>query len=160
MRAIKVAAMASAFGELLKGLLLSQGLTMTAFARAVGTSHSMISQVISGRNTPPPGKWPSWAAALDLKPGTPAYRRFMRLAAIAHMPKTAQDDFVAWLDQQEHVEQQQERMAAELDRLREDNRALRGIVSSLAHAVHSGSQAEMSRVAEEGIRYIAEPTGD
>ena len=58
-------------------------------------------------------RMPAWAEALGLESGTGPYRRFMRLAAIAHMPKESQPEFVALLDELDHLRTRVERIESE-----------------------------------------------
>lgn len=110
------------FGERLALAIPRAKLNITKMAERVNTSHSMISQVISGKNTPPLEKMDAWATALGLE--DQERTEFIDLAAIAHIDEPARSRIESvYL---EHVAQGQE-----LTTMRAEIAELRAIVDEL-----------------------------
>lgn len=84
--------MPSSFGAHLQSLLTERGLSGLGFARRVGTASSTISQISSGKRTPPLERMDAWATALGLKGAARA--RFIELAQLAHCPEPIAREYV------------------------------------------------------------------
>jgi hypothetical protein len=84
------------FGSLLKHHIASSGRSISAWARTVGITQGFASNLMAGRRTPPLKEMERWADSLRL--AGEERQRFIDLAAIAHLPATAQARLVALID--------------------------------------------------------------
>ncbi len=84
------------FGRLLKHHISASGRSISAWSRAVGITQGFASNLTAGRRTPPLGELERWADSLTLVGDE--RQRFIDLAAIAHLPATAQARLIALLD--------------------------------------------------------------
>ncbi len=89
--------MPSDFGAHLQELLAQRGLSGLRFARLVGTGSSTISQVSSGKRTPPLTRIEAWADVLSLRGAARA--RFIELAHLAHCPERIRRDYLRQQEQ-------------------------------------------------------------
>jgi transcriptional regulator with XRE-family HTH domain len=89
--------MPAAFGPLLLDLLAQRGLSGLRFAKLVYTGSSTISQVASGKRTPPLSRIEAWADVLSLRGAARA--RFIELAHLAHCPERIQREYLWQQDQ-------------------------------------------------------------
>lgn len=96
----------TAFGQMLTKAIKDKGLTASDFAAIIGRSHSWISQVKTGKRTPPLDQLPLWARKLGIEQGSEEYRRFRMLAAIAHLPVEVQPEFELLVDELALVKQE------------------------------------------------------
>lgn len=114
--------MSADFGALLQELLTQRGLSGLRFAKQVGTGSSTISQVSSGKRTPPLTRIEAWADVLALRGAVRA--RFIELAHLAHCPERISRDY---LRQQEQISDLTRRLAAcQDDHVRLPSRAAEG----------------------------------
>jgi hypothetical protein len=84
------------FGNLLKHHICATGRSLSAWARTVGITQGFASNLLAGRRTPPLKELETWADSLAL--AGEERQLFLDLAAIAHLPTTAQSRLVALLD--------------------------------------------------------------
>jgi len=84
------------FGSLLKHHIAASGRSLSAWARTVGITQGFASNLLAGRRTPPLRELESWADSLGI--AGEERQRFIDLAAIAHLPATAQARMVDLLD--------------------------------------------------------------
>lgn len=98
----------SAFVFMIKPLISSKFKSRRAFVRVAEpandeeSSQAYLGSVIAGKRPVPLDRVEAWADALDLKGND--RRRFLLLAAITHIPKPWQADFVRVLDRAEYLE--------------------------------------------------------
>lgn len=80
-------------------------MSATDFAKTAGVAMSSVSQISTGKRTPPLDAVGSWADLLKL--GAESRQKFMDLAALAHIPDQGmRDRFLVWLDKSEQQDQE------------------------------------------------------
>jgi transcriptional regulator with XRE-family HTH domain len=84
------------FGNLLKAHISASGRSISEWARTVGITQGFASNLLAGRRTPPLRELEAWADSFGI--AGDERQRFIDLAAIAHLPDTAQERLVALLD--------------------------------------------------------------
>jgi transcriptional regulator with XRE-family HTH domain len=82
-------------------LLEEQQFTVRSFGEAVKLSKSSVSGIVQGIRTPPLESLYSWCDTLKLE--GPARRRFLDLAALAHLPDAVRPRFEAWYDEHQKL---------------------------------------------------------
>lgn len=133
--------MPGGFPDELTRLIKGSYSNFTAFARVAlpdleeNSAQGTVGMIRSGRSPLPTKRIEAFADALHLPPGSPARRRFRRLAICSHLPPEVRDEILAELERLDRIE-------------------------ARAAAVLAEEQAYPRKVAETGGTYgTAEPTG-
>src|SRR4051812_40435501 len=79
------------FGALLVSHINRAGMTMNGFAKAVGAGSSSISQIATGKRTPPLDQIEGWAEVLALKGERRA--EFIESACLEHTPELIRNEY-------------------------------------------------------------------
>jgi transcriptional regulator with XRE-family HTH domain len=90
------------FGALLVSHIGRAGMTMNGFAKAVGAGSSSISQIATGKRTPPLAQIERWADVLVLKGERRA--EFLESASLEHTPELIQMEYAKLKAQVQRLE--------------------------------------------------------
>jgi transcriptional regulator with XRE-family HTH domain len=102
------------FGPFLAEAIAAAGYNQLSFATALRIKQARVSELVNGKRTPALERMPKWADVLKLEGAS--RERFLRLAAIEHLPEAVRPEFVAMVYRLEAIETRLK--AAELRRNR------------------------------------------